>query len=170
LFNLSSDRHLVGSTGAARAVLFCNNAKFRVLIALGFTLRRIRETPDVSIEPSLLDAQVPTYQQQHQHGASTMLSPESKQAVATELKRFAGDLNLSDDQKSKLQTALENARERIDEIRQSNPDLTRADVIAKLKAVRGTARERVVQFLTPEQLNKWDAEMARAKRFLGIDS
>ena len=99
-----------------------------------------------------------------------MLSPEAKQAVATELKRFAGDLNLSDDQKSKLQTALENARERIDEIRQSNPDLTRADVIAKLKAVRGTARERLVQFLTPEQLSKWDAEMARAKRFLGIDS
>ena len=99
-----------------------------------------------------------------------MLSPEGKQAVATELKRFAGDLNLSDDQKSKLQTALENAREKIDEIRQSNPDLTRADVIAKLKAVRGTARERLVQFLTPEQLNKWDAEMARAKRFLGIES
>ena len=99
-----------------------------------------------------------------------MLSPEAKQAVATELKRFAGDLHLSDDQKSKLQTALENAREKIDEIRQSNPDLTRADVIAKLKAVRGTARERLVQFLTPEQLSKWDGEMARAKRFLGIDS
>ena len=74
-----------------------------------------------------------------------MLSPEAKQAVATELKRIAGDLNLSDDQKSKLQTALENAREKIDEIRQTNPDLTRADVIAKLKSVRGTARERLVQ-------------------------
>ena len=108
--------------------------------------------------------------QQHQHGASTMLSPEAKQAVATELKRFAGDLNLSDDQKSKLQTALENARERIDEIRKSNPDMTRADVIAKLKSVRGTARERLVNFLTPEQLGKWDKEMAKAKSFLGIDS
>jgi hypothetical protein len=99
-----------------------------------------------------------------------MLSPEAKQAVATELKRFAGDLNLSDDQKSKLQTALENARERIDEIRKSNPDMTRADVIAKLKSVRGTARERLVNFLTPEQLGKWDKEMAKAKSFLGIDS
>jgi hypothetical protein len=99
-----------------------------------------------------------------------MLSPEAKQAVATELKRFAGDLNLSDDQKSKLQNALENAREKIDEIRQANPDLTRADVIAKLKSVRGVARERLVQFLTPEQLTKWDAEMAKAKSFLGINS
>jgi periplasmic protein CpxP/Spy len=99
-----------------------------------------------------------------------MLSPEAKQAVATELKRFAGDLNLSDDQKSKLQNALENAREKIDEIRQTNPDLTRADVIARLKSVRGAARERLVQFLTPEQLGKWDAEMAKAKSFLGINS
>jgi periplasmic protein CpxP/Spy len=99
-----------------------------------------------------------------------MLSTEAKQVVANELKRIAGNLNLSDDQKSRLQTALENARERIDEIRQSNPDLTRADVIEKLKAVRGTARERVVQFLTPEQLSKWDDEMRKAKRFLGVDS
>ena len=99
-----------------------------------------------------------------------MLSPDAKQAVAAELERIAGDLNLSDDQKSKLHTALENAREKIDEIRQTNPDLTRADVIAKLKSVRTTARERLVNFLTPEQLGKWDAEMAKAKTFLGISS
>ena len=99
-----------------------------------------------------------------------MLSPDAKQAVAAELKRFAGDLSLSDDQKSKLQTALENAREKLDEIRQANPDMSRADVIAKLKSVRVTARERLVGFLTPEQLGKWDAEMAKAKTFLGIGS
>ena len=99
-----------------------------------------------------------------------MLSPDAKQAVAAEFKRFAGDLSLSDDQKSKLHTALESAREKIDEIRQANPDLTREDVIAKLKSVRATARERLVNFLTPEQLSKWDAEMAKAKTFLGSNS
>jgi len=99
-----------------------------------------------------------------------MLSPDAKQAVAAELKRIAGDLNLSDDQKSKLSTALENAREKLDEIRQANPDLTRADVIAKLKSVRATARERLVGFLTPDQLAKWDTEMAKARTFLGINS
>ena len=99
-----------------------------------------------------------------------MLSPDAKQAVATELKKIAGDLNLSDDQKSKLQTALENAREKLDEIRQTNPDMTRADVIAKLVSVRGAARERLVTFLTPEQLGKWDAEMAKARTFLGVSS
>ena len=99
-----------------------------------------------------------------------MLSPEAKQAVVAELKRIAGDLNLSDDQKSKLSTALENAREKLDEIRQAHPDLTKADVIEKLKSVRVSARERLVNFLTPEQLAKWDAEMAKARTFLGIGS
>src|SRR5262245_55194662 len=99
-----------------------------------------------------------------------MLSPEAKQIVTAELKRIGGELNLSDDQKSRLQSALETAREKLDEIRQANPDLTKADVIAKLKSVRTTARERLVQFLTPEQLAKWDAEMAKARTFLGINS
>jgi protein CpxP len=97
-----------------------------------------------------------------------MISPEAKEAVAAELKRFAATLNLSEDQKSQLHTSLENAREKIDEIRKSNPDLTKADVIEKLKAVRVTARERVVKFFTPEQLSKWDAEVGKAKEFLGV--
>ena len=75
-----------------------------------------------------------------------MLSPDAKQAVAAELKRIAGDLNLSDDQKSKLSTALENAREKLDEIRQANPDMTTADVIAKLKSVRGDCPRASCQF------------------------
>jgi hypothetical protein len=99
-----------------------------------------------------------------------MLSPDAKQAVAAELKRIAGDLHLSDDQKSKLSTALENAREKLDEIRQAHPDLTKADVIEKLKSVRVHARERLVGFLTPEQLAKWDSEIAKARTFLGISS
>jgi protein CpxP len=97
-----------------------------------------------------------------------MISPEAKEAVAAELKRFAATLNLSEDQKTQLHTSLEQAREKLDEVRKYNPDLTTADAIAKLKSVRGAARERVVKFLTPEQLTKWDAEIAKAKTFLGI--
>jgi periplasmic protein CpxP/Spy len=99
-----------------------------------------------------------------------MPNAESKEAVVAELKRIAVSLNLSEDQKRQLQTALENARERLDEIRQTNPDITKADVIEKLKSVRGTARERVVKFLTPDQLVKWDAEVTKAKTFLGINA
>jgi hypothetical protein len=95
------------------------------------------------------------------------MKPESRTIVENELKQFAADLNLSDTQKAQLKTALETARERLDEIRQNNPDVTRADVIAKLGAVRGEIRERVVKFFTPEQLSKWDAGVAKAKTFLG---
>jgi len=35
-------------------------------------------------------------------------------------------------------------------------------------AERSTARERVVQFFTPEQLAKWGAEVAKAKTVLGL--
>ena len=97
-------------------------------------------------------------------------SPEATEAVQTELKRFAADLNLSEDQKTRLKTALENAREKLDEIRKSNPDVTKADVIAKLREARAPLRERVSAFLTPEQLTKWDAEVAKAKAFLGYSS
>jgi periplasmic protein CpxP/Spy len=89
------------------------------------------------------------------------------EVVEVELKRFATDLNLSDAQKSQLKTALENAHEKIDEIRAKNPNISKADIVAKLKESRGALRERVVNFLTPEQLTKWDAEVTKAKTFLG---
>jgi len=46
------------------------------------------------------------------------LSTQEREEVATELKRFAGDLNLSDDQKEKLHAALTEAREKIAEYMQ----------------------------------------------------
>jgi hypothetical protein len=95
------------------------------------------------------------------------MKPEAAKIVETELKQFAADLKLSDAQKSQLKTALENAREKMDEIREKNPDLSKSEIIAKLGEVRTTIRERVVKFLTPDQLAKWDAEVAKAKTFLG---
>lgn len=95
------------------------------------------------------------------------LSPEEREEVTTELKRFASDLNLTDDQKEKLQVALTEAREKIAEYVQQNPNTTKADVISKVVANRDAIRQRVVSFLSPEQLKKWDAERAKAKDFLG---
>jgi len=95
------------------------------------------------------------------------LTAEQREQVATELKRFAGDLNLTDEQKEKLQTALTEARERVGEYLRNNPNTTKADIIAKVKANRDEIRQRVVNFLTPEQLSKWDSEVAKAKEFLG---
>jgi protein CpxP len=95
------------------------------------------------------------------------LTAEQREQVATELKHFAGDLKLTDDQKEKLHAALAEGREKIGEYLSKNPNTTRTDVIAKVKAHREEIRTRVVKFLTPEQLTKWDSEVAKAKEFLG---
>jgi predicted HTH transcriptional regulator len=95
------------------------------------------------------------------------LSNEEREQVATELKRFASDLNLSDDQKQKLQAVLTEVREKIAEYVQQNPNTTKADVINKVVASRDAIRQRVVSFLSPEQLAKWDEEKNKAKDFLG---
>jgi hypothetical protein len=95
------------------------------------------------------------------------MKPEVAEIVGTELRQFAAELNLSEAQKTQLKTVLENARQKMDEIREKNPDVTRADVIAKLGEVRHSLREHVVKFFTPEQLTKWDAGAAKAKNFLG---
>ena len=95
------------------------------------------------------------------------LTAEQREQVATELKRVAGDLNLTDDQKEKLHAALAEGREKVGEYLKNNPNATKADIIAKVKAHRDEIRQRVVKFLSPEQLTKWDSEIAKGREFLG---
>ena len=95
------------------------------------------------------------------------LTAEQREQVATELNRFARDLNLTNEQTEKLHSALAEGREKIAEYVKNNPNTTKADIVAKVKAHRDEIRQRVVKFLTPEQLSKWDREIAKAKEFLG---
>ena len=95
------------------------------------------------------------------------ITAEEREQVVSELKRFAHDLNLTDQQKEKLQSALVDAREKVAEYLKKNPNTTRADVIAKVKEHRDEIRGRIANFLSPDQLTKWNAEMAKAKEFLG---
>jgi periplasmic protein CpxP/Spy len=99
-----------------------------------------------------------------------MLSDEIKNAIKSELTQFGSNLNLSDEQKSRLKTALENAREKLEDMRKDNPNISKADMISKLKEARAPLRERISSFLNPDQLSKWDAEVAKAKSFLGYSS
>jgi len=94
------------------------------------------------------------------------LTVDQREQVVTELKRFAGDLKLTDEQKEKLHAALAEAREKVGEYLKSNPNSTKADIIAKVKAHRDEIRQRVVKFLSPDQLSKWDSEIAKGKEFL----
>jgi hypothetical protein len=95
------------------------------------------------------------------------MTSEQREQVATELKRFAGDLNLTDQQKEKLQSALAEEREKVGEYLKTHPNTTKAEIVAHVKEHRSEIHERVAAFLSPEQLSKWDSEVAKAKEFLG---
>jgi hypothetical protein len=94
------------------------------------------------------------------------MTPEQQQAVAAELKRFAADLNLSDAQKAQLKTALEGAVAKADELQKSGKKLTPEEIAT----IKTNTRANVQKWLTPEQLVKWDAEVAKAKGFLGMQA
>lgn len=95
------------------------------------------------------------------------ISDEQGQMIGNELKRFAGDINLSDEQKTKVHERLAFAAGRLFEYKKSHPEVTRQDVIKAVGSHRAELREGLERFLTPEQLKKWDAEVAKAKEFLG---
>jgi hypothetical protein len=95
------------------------------------------------------------------------LTPEQRTQVADEIKKFGSDLNLSDDQKEKLQTFFIEAREKVQVYVQENPNASKADLASKVAANRDALRQRLTNFLTPEQLTKWDNKIANAKEFLG---
>jgi hypothetical protein len=95
------------------------------------------------------------------------ISTEQGQAIRNELKRFAGDINLSDEQKTKLHERLAFAAGRLFEYKKSHPDVSRQDIIKAVGSHRAELREGLERFLTPEQLKIWDVEVAKAKEFLG---
>jgi periplasmic protein CpxP/Spy len=95
------------------------------------------------------------------------ITAEEREQVVSELRRFGQDLNLNDQQKEKLQSALVEAREKLADYLKKNPGTTRADIVAKVREHRDEIGQRVKNFLSPEQLTKWNAEMAKAKEFLG---
>jgi len=96
-----------------------------------------------------------------------ILTNEQRDKVVGELKRIGADLNLSEEQKHKLQDFMVQASEKLQEYRQQNPNATTQDIAKKVMDNRAALRQHVVNFLTPEQLAKWDREVAQAKEFLG---
>ena len=95
------------------------------------------------------------------------ITVEQRQQAATELKRFAADLNLSEEQKEKIHQALAEGREKIGEYMKTHPNTSKAEIVAKVKEHRGQIHEHIARFLDSEQLGKWDNEVAKAKEFLG---
>ena len=95
------------------------------------------------------------------------LTSEQRDQVVAEAGRFASSLQLSSDQKEKLQNAFTDARSKMGDYLKDHPNITKADIAKQVVSHRDQIRQRVVNFLNPEQLKKWDAEVAKAKEFLG---
>ena len=95
------------------------------------------------------------------------LTPEIREQVTNEVKRFAAELHLSSDQKDKLQNAFQSARGKLGDYMQQHPNVSKADIGKELLNHRAEIRQRVMNFLNPDQLKMWDAEVAKAKDFLG---
>lgn len=98
------------------------------------------------------------------------LTADQLREVAEDLRQIATGLNLSDEQKEKVRTALIGAREKILQYKQENSSVTREQILAKIAENRSAIRERVVAFLTPDQLAKWDAAIANLKDGMGQKS
>jgi hypothetical protein len=96
------------------------------------------------------------------------LTAEQVDVIKNEIKRIGGDLNLSDEQKTKLHERLASAAEKLHEYKASHPNVTRDEILKAVQSHRAEIRQGVERFLTPEQLKKWDAEVAQAKEFLGF--
>jgi periplasmic protein CpxP/Spy len=95
------------------------------------------------------------------------LTQEQRDQVVAEAGRFASSLHLSSDQKEKLQNAFTDARSRVGDYLKDHPNMTKADIVKQVAGQRDQIRQRVVGFLNPEQMKMWDAEIAKAKEFLG---
>jgi len=59
------------------------------------------------------------------------------------------------------------ASEKVQEYKQQNPNASREDLLKKVAENRTAIGQRLVNFLTPDQLTKWNAEISKAKEFLG---
>jgi predicted NAD/FAD-binding protein len=94
------------------------------------------------------------------------VTPEELNNIATELKRLGGALNLSDSQKEQLRTFLTEKYEQMQEYKKQNPKVSKEDIAKYVAKNRDAGRAKIQQFLTPEQLKIWDAEVAKAKDFL----
>jgi hypothetical protein len=93
--------------------------------------------------------------------------PLPPDAIVSEVKRIGSLMNLSDDQKRKLNDFMSEASEKVQEYKQQHPNASQQDLIKKIADNRSIIRQRLAGFLTPEQLNVWDSQVAKAKEFLG---
>jgi len=77
-------------------------------------------------------------------------------AVRERMQETARELNLTDEQKQKLQTIVRERMEKLRDLRQDN-SLTREEKMGKFRAAREEINAEVKKLLTPVQFQEWQA-------------
>jgi Spy/CpxP family protein refolding chaperone len=81
-------------------------------------------------------------------------------ALRERMQETARELNLTDEQKQKLQTIIRERLEKLRDLRQDN-SLTREEKIEKFKAARDEISAEVKNVLSPDQFEKWKAKQGQ---------
>jgi hypothetical protein len=93
------------------------------------------------------------------------LTPEQREQI-DQIRKFAAILNLSDDQKQRLRALLERANEKARTHQTANSNAPNADLVRAVASNSDQIRQQIVNFLTPEQLTKWNNAAKSAKKFV----
>jgi periplasmic protein CpxP/Spy len=120
----------------------------------------------LAVAVSLLAQQTGPNMQSRPERKRTNMTPDELNNIAVELKRLGSELNLSDQQKDQLKTFLADKYEKFQEYKKQNPNVSKEDISQYLAKNRSAGREKLEKFLSPDQLSKWDVEIAKAKDFL----
>ena len=95
------------------------------------------------------------------------MTPARTDATATELRKLDEELNLSDVQREQIRMQLADCQASLEEFIRQNPNASRKAVIQRVALLRRSMRDEALRFLTPQQLRRWDAAVAKSREFLG---
>jgi Spy/CpxP family protein refolding chaperone len=87
-------------------------------------------------------------------------------ALRERMQETARELNLTDEQKQKLQTIVREQMQKLRDLRRDT-SLSREQKLAKLKAAREDLLAEIKKVLTPEQFEKWKARQGQVAQAAG---
>lgn len=105
--------------------------------------------------------------QDAQTAASQAQSAMTQDDAESTLQRLSQELNLTDDQKTKLKPILQDESQQLQAVK-SDTSMTQDQKVAKTKEIRTACKSKIGEILTPEQQQKWqqmkDQAIEKAKK------
>src|SRR5260370_27388757 len=94
--------------------------------------------------------------------SSAAVDPETRAKVQQHLQHMSSELNLTDDQKQKIQPILQSEVQQMKPVR-NDSSLSADQKQAKMQGIRDSANSQIAPILTPDQQKKFAAMKEHAK-------